>query len=115
MQLLPFFDKIIFPNFYRSENSIYSTSILFHCFRAVKMKQKWVGTVFSYPFNGNLGQDPTDEEIQEIIRAADIDGDGTIDLDEFIRMMNKQWEEESMNGFTFRHTTKIPKTPKFLK
>ena len=29
--------------------------------------------IFSYPFNGNLGQDPTDEEIQEIIRAADID------------------------------------------
>ena len=34
--------------------------------------------IFSYPFNGNLGQDPTDEEIQEIIRAADIDGDSTM-------------------------------------
>ncbi|KAL3419481.1 calmodulin [Phlyctema vagabunda] len=33
------------------------------------------------------GQNPTDEELAQIIREVDLDGDGTINFDEFIAMM----------------------------
>jgi len=33
------------------------------------------------------GQNPTDEELQQIIKEVDLDGDGTINFDEFIAMM----------------------------
>lgn len=33
------------------------------------------------------GQNPSDEELAQIIREVDIDGDGTINFDEFIAMM----------------------------
>lgn len=35
----------------------------------------------------NLGEKLSDEEIDEMVREADIDGDGQIDYDSFIRMM----------------------------
>jgi calmodulin len=38
----------------------------------------------------SLGQSPTESELNQIIADADMDGDGTIDFDEFIEMMNKQ-------------------------
>lgn len=43
----------------------------------------------------SLGQNPTDEELEAIIKDADIDGDGTIDFDEFIEMMTSQEEKDS--------------------
>ncbi|PMD33506.1 EF-hand [Hyaloscypha variabilis F] len=33
------------------------------------------------------GQNPSDEEVQQIIKEVDLDGDGTINFDEFIAMM----------------------------
>ncbi|KUJ23652.1 CaM, calmodulin [Mollisia scopiformis] len=33
------------------------------------------------------GQNPTDEELAQIIKEVDLDGDGTINFDEFIAMM----------------------------
>jgi len=33
------------------------------------------------------GQNPTDAEVQQIIKEVDLDGDGTINFDEFIAMM----------------------------
>ena len=35
----------------------------------------------------SLGEKLTEEEVEEMIREADIDGDGQIDYDEFVRMM----------------------------
>ncbi|KAH3859224.1 neo-calmodulin-like [Dreissena polymorpha] len=38
----------------------------------------------------SLGQDPTQEELEDIVRQADTDGDGVIEFDEFIALMTKQ-------------------------
>jgi calmodulin len=35
----------------------------------------------------NLGEKLTDEEVAEMIREADLDGNGQVDYDEFVKMM----------------------------
>ncbi|XP_044477063.1 calmodulin-like [Mangifera indica] len=35
----------------------------------------------------NLGEKLTDEEVKEMIQEADVDGDGQVNYDEFVRMM----------------------------
>lgn len=35
----------------------------------------------------NLGEKLTDEEVNEMIREADTDGDGLVNYEEFVRMM----------------------------
>ena len=35
----------------------------------------------------NLGEKLTDDEVDEMIREADVDGDGQVNYDEFVKMM----------------------------
>jgi len=52
----------------------------------------------------SLGHQPTEEEVEDMIREADTDGNGTIDFQEFIEMMPTQErddnaEEEMLEAF----------------
>lgn len=38
-----------------------------------------------------LERNLTDEEVDEMIREADIDGDGQVNYEEFVRMMLAKW------------------------
>lgn len=35
----------------------------------------------------NLGERLTEEEVEEMIKEADVDGDGQVNYDEFVKMM----------------------------
>lgn len=41
----------------------------------------------------SLGQNPTENELQDMINEVDVDGNGTIDFDEFLNMMAKKMKE----------------------
>nr|XP_034323712.1 neo-calmodulin-like [Crassostrea gigas] len=51
-------------------------------------KTKELGTVMR-----SLGQNPTESELQEMIQEVDVDGNGTIDFDEFPQMMGKKMKD----------------------
>jgi len=38
----------------------------------------------------SLGEKSTDEEVDEMIREADIDGDGQVNYEEFVKMMTSK-------------------------
>ena len=42
----------------------------------------------------SLGERMTEEEVDEVLREIDIDGDGQINFDEFCRMMTQSSEKE---------------------
>lgn len=52
----------------------------------------------------NLGQNPSEEELKQMIREVDLDGNGTIDFKEFLCLMVKKMkgtdtEEELLEAF----------------
>ena len=49
---------------------------------------KELGTVMR-----SLGQNPNDEELDNMIKEIDEDGNGTVDFDEFLIMMSKKMKE----------------------
>ena len=38
----------------------------------------------------SIGQNPTEDEILELVMEADLNGDGTIDFNEFVTMMKRK-------------------------
>ena len=40
----------------------------------------------------SMGQNPTEDEVLNLVIEYDVNGDGTIDFDEFLEMMRKQEE-----------------------
>ncbi|XP_077247692.1 calmodulin-like [Tasmannia lanceolata] len=44
-------------------------------------------------FIGSLGQNPTEEELQEMIGEMDLDGNGTIEFGEFLKLMARKMKE----------------------
>ncbi len=52
----------------------------------------------------SIGQNPTDEEVNAMIKEVDLNSDGKIELDEFITLMSRnspdtQTEDEVINAF----------------
>ena len=43
----------------------------------------------------SLGQNPTESELEDMIREVDADGDGTIDFTEFLTMMARKMKESN--------------------
>ena len=41
----------------------------------------------------SIGQNPTEDEILELVMESDLNGDGTIDFQEFLTMMKKKSSE----------------------
>ena len=41
----------------------------------------------------SIGQNPTEDEILEMVMESDLNGDGTIDFDEFLEMMKRKSSE----------------------
>merc|ERR1712242_653940 len=46
----------------------------------------------------NLGEKLTDEEVDEMIREADVDGDGQINYEEFVKMMMAKSRVVTVDG-----------------
>lgn len=49
-----------------------------------------------------LGQNPSEQELQEMVDEVDEDGSGTIDFDEFCQMMGKQLAAEALENIPER-------------
>merc|ERR1712151_427786 len=47
----------------------------------------------------NLGEKLTDEEVDEMTREADVDGDGQINYEEFVKMMMAKWARSPVIGY----------------
>ena len=43
----------------------------------------------------SLGQNPTDEELQDMINEVDVDGNGSLEFHEFCNLMSRQMKESS--------------------
>lgn len=44
-----------------------------------------------------LGEQPNDEELEDIVKAVDLNGDGEIDFEEFISMMRLRMDERQQD------------------
>ena len=49
-----------------------------------------------------LGKNPTEDEVLNLLMKADVDGNGTIDFEEFVKMMKTEVStENSALDFTY--------------
>ena len=54
----------------------------------------------------SIGQNPTEDEILELVMEADLNGDGTIDFQEFIEMMKRKSSETDQTEVFFGNFSK---------
>ena len=59
------------------------------------------------PVLRSIGQNPTEDEILNLVIEYDVNGDGTIDFDEFIEMMSKHTRETVDQTAEMREAFKI--------
>ena len=50
----------------------------------------------------SIGQNPTEDEILELVMESDLNGDGTIDFQEFLTMMKKKSSEADQTEVGFQ-------------
>ena len=55
----------------------------------------------------SIGQNPTEDEILSLVIEYDVNGDGTIDFDEFLEMMSKHTRETVDQTAEMREAFKI--------
>ena len=49
----------------------------------------------------SIGQNPTEDEILELVMESDLNGDGTIDFQEFLEMMKRKSSETDQTEVSF--------------
>merc|ERR1711860_155058 len=54
----------------------------------------------------SIGQNPTEDEILEMVMETDLNGDGTIDFQEFVEMMKKKSSETDQESNQTRKKTR---------
>ena len=48
-----------------------------------------------------IGKNPTEDEILELVMETDLNGNGTLDFEEFVEMMKKKTTEEDAKDVNF--------------
>ncbi|ETV92649.1 hypothetical protein H310_13094 [Aphanomyces invadans] len=72
----------------RDPNGKFSDSEILEAFKAFDLDHNnYVGAAEIRHVLINIGESPTDEEVDEMIRMVDIDGDGQVSFDEFYKMV----------------------------
>ncbi|KDO27663.1 hypothetical protein SPRG_20359 [Saprolegnia parasitica CBS 223.65] len=72
----------------RDPNGKFSDSEILEAFRAFDLDHNnYVGAAEIRHVLINIGESPTDEEVDEMIRMVDLDGDGQVSFDEFYKMV----------------------------
>ena len=51
-----------------------------------------------------LGATLSPEEVEEFMAAADTDGNGKLDYDEFVKMMLQEWNQKEFTRFLYIYT-----------
>ena len=75
----------------------------------IKLFQDGSGTISTkelLPVMRSMGQNPTEDEVLNLVIEYDVNGDGTIDFDEFLEMMRKQAEQQD-NSAELKEAFKI--------
>ena len=54
----------------------------------------------------SIGQNPTEDEILEIVMESDLNGDGTIDFKEFVDMMQRKSSEADQTEVILKNSLK---------
>ena len=52
----------------------------------------------------SIGQNPTEDEILEIVMESDLNGDGTIDFKEFVEMMQRKSSEADQTEVIYKQS-----------